>query len=246
MRCVKTRAWNSTWAYYQYTLEKQELLYWVTPKIHLCQTTGTAHSQGWKLKPSLQRYSFTAGTGVGSLQRRTEISLWNRNLPKATCAKPVIWWKSYQIPEVRLRYYHVMPYFSLLFPLNRTSFSQHHIQSYSAKTAMIISESRGFRGRLWTYNVLRARERAEAAGSGEFLWEWTGPCDTGHSPELTEILMSHLISMWHFSKTCYLQIIFSSLDVFVLPSSHVHFLFNCVVPKGRNLSIPVEELLGCI
>lgn len=161
MRCVKTRAWNSTWAYHQYTLEKQELLYWVTPKIHLCQTTGTARSQGWKLKPSLQKYSFTAGTGVGSLQRRTEISLWNRNLPKATCAKPVIWWKSYQIPEVRLRYYHVMPYFSLLFPLNRTSFSQHHIQSYSAKTAMIISESRGFTGRLWTYNVLQARERGQ-------------------------------------------------------------------------------------
>lgn len=94
--------------------------------------------------------SSTAGTGAGSVQRRTEISLWNRNLPKATWAKLVIWWKSYQIPEVRLRYYHVMPYFSLLFPLNRTSFSQHHIQSYSAKTEMIISESRGSWGRLGT------------------------------------------------------------------------------------------------
>lgn len=177
-KCVKTRV------YHQHSLEKQEILYWVTPKIQLCQRTATACSQSWKLKPSSCKCSSTAGTGAGSLQRRTEISLWNRNLPKATWAKLVIWWKSYQIPEVRLRYYHVMPYFSLLFPLNRTCFSQQHIQSYSAKTAMIISESRGSWGRLGTYNVFQPRERGQkqqvVESSWEVfnsLWDWTGPCD---------------------------------------------------------------------
>lgn len=204
-KCVKTRAWNSTWAYHQYTLEKQELLYWVTPKIHLCQTTDTACFQTWKLEPSLHKCSSTAGAGAGSLQRRTEISLWNRNLPKATWAKLVIWWKSYQIPAVRLRYYHVMPYFSLLFPLNRTSFSQHHIQSYSAKTAIIISESRGLWGRLGTYNVFQARERGQKQQVVESSWEVLTACETqlASVTELAEILMSHLISMWDFSRIYY-------------------------------------------
>lgn len=183
-KCVKTRVWISTWAYYQYTLEEQEFLYWVTPKIPLCQTTAAAWSQSWKLKPSLHKYGSPAGTGAASLQRRTEISLWNRNLPTATRAKLVIWWKSSQIPEVSLRYYLVMPYFSLLFSLNRTSFGQHHIQSYSAKAAMIISESRGFWGSLGTCNVFQARERGQKQQVVESssqvlnsLWDWTGPCD---------------------------------------------------------------------
>lgn len=198
----------------------------------------------------LNKCSSTAGMGAGALQRTTEISLWNRNLPKATWAKLVIWRKSYQIPEIRLRYYRVMPYFSLLFPLNRTSCSQHHIQSYSAKTAMIISESRGFWGRLGTYNVFQARERkrTETAGSGESLrgfkqpvrlswplWlRWQKPwCSTW-----SVCGISLLLATW--------KLFFSSLDISILPRSHSHFLFNCVAPKGRTPTIPVEEFLGCI
>lgn len=106
-----------------------------------------------------------------------------------------------KLSEVRLRYYHVVtPYFSLSFLLNRTRFSQHHMHRYSAKPAMIIFESRGLRGRLWTYDVFQARDRnahwsrssaapekrAEAAaGSAEFLSGFSQPVRLNQPARLT-------------------------------------------------------------